>query len=54
VDEGGVALAAIQALNKKLEQAVKEKEARILALETRLEKLEAKLKTEPRKQGVAK
>ena len=36
VDEGGVALAAIQGLNQKVE----EKEARIAELERRLEKLE--------------
>jgi hypothetical protein len=36
VDEGGVALAAIQGLNEKLE----EKDAKIKELESRLEKLE--------------
>ena len=40
VDEGGVALAAIQGLNEKLEAAVKEKDARITALEKRLNDLE--------------
>ena len=40
VDEGGVALAAIQGLNQKLEQTVKEKEAKITELEKRLSALE--------------
>jgi hypothetical protein len=40
VDEGGVALAAIQGLNQKLESSVKEKDAEIQELRARLEKLE--------------
>jgi hypothetical protein len=36
----GVALAAIQGLNQKLEQALKAKDTRIEALEKRVEKLE--------------
>ncbi len=43
VDEEGVALAAIQGLNQKLEAQVKEKDARIAALERRLTDLEAKM-----------
>jgi hypothetical protein len=41
VDESGVALAAIQGLNQKLEQEVKKKDARIGDLEKRLAALEA-------------
>jgi len=41
IDEGGVAFAAIQGLNQKLEQQVKERDARISALERRLADLEA-------------
>ena len=44
VDADGVALAAIQGLNQKLE----EKEARIKALEQRLEKLESFLARQTR------
>jgi hypothetical protein len=40
MDESGVALAAIQGLNQKLESVVKEKDAKIRELENRLEKLE--------------
>jgi hypothetical protein len=40
VDEGGVALAAIQGLNEKLEEQVKQKDARIQSLEERLDRLE--------------
>lgn len=40
VDEGGVALAAIQGLNQKLEQTLREKEAHISELERRLVTLE--------------
>jgi len=43
VDEEGVALVAIQGLNQKLESQMKEKDARIIALERRLTDLEAKL-----------
>lgn len=45
VDEGGVALAAIQGLNQKLESSVKEKDAEIQELRARLEKLEQFLAT---------
>ena len=41
VDADGVALAAIQGLNTKLEQRVKEKDAEISTLKSRLEKLES-------------
>ena len=41
VDANGVALAAIQGLNQKLEQALAQKEARIAELETRLAALES-------------
>jgi SMC interacting uncharacterized protein involved in chromosome segregation len=41
VDEGGVALAAIQGLNLKLEQAVQERDSRIAELEQRLGRLES-------------
>ena len=40
VDPDGVALAAIQGLNEKLEQNVQQKETEITELRTRLEKLE--------------
>jgi hypothetical protein len=40
IDEGGVAFAAIQGLNQKLEEQVKEKDTRISALEKRLAELE--------------
>ena len=40
IDEAGVALAAIQGLNEKLEARVRQKEAEISDLKTRLEKLE--------------
>jgi hypothetical protein len=40
LDEGGVALAAIQGLNRKLEQTLAQKEAEIAELKARLEKLE--------------
>jgi hypothetical protein len=43
VDEEGVALVAIQGLNQKLESQMKEKDAKIIALERRLTDLEAKL-----------
>jgi hypothetical protein len=42
-DLDGVALAAIQGLNQKLEAAVKEKDARIADLERRNQTLEARL-----------
>jgi uncharacterized protein YceH (UPF0502 family) len=48
VDADGVALAAIQGLNQKLEEQAREKEARIATLEQKLaelEKLLAKLST---------
>jgi hypothetical protein len=45
VDADGVALAAIQGLNQKLEAAVKEKDARIADLERRLAALEQLVKT---------
>jgi hypothetical protein len=45
VDADGVALAAIQGLNQKLEEQVKAKDARIAALEQRLERLERLLPT---------
>ncbi len=41
IDESGVALAAIQGLNQKLEQELKQKEDEIQLLKLRLEKLEA-------------
>jgi len=41
IDEGGVALAAIQGLNQKFEQELKQKEDEIQLLKSRLEKLEA-------------
>jgi hypothetical protein len=40
VDESGVALAAIKGLNQKLEEQVKERDARIQSLEERLERIE--------------
>lgn len=40
VDADGVALAAIQGLNQKLEEQIKEKDTRISSLEQRLHKLE--------------
>jgi hypothetical protein len=40
VDEGGVALAAVQGLNQKLEEQAKEKDAEIADLKTRLDALE--------------
>jgi predicted nuclease with TOPRIM domain len=40
VDEGGVALAAIQGLNQKLEERLQQKETEITELKLRLEKLE--------------
>jgi hypothetical protein len=43
VDESGVALAAIQGLNQKLEDELKAKDAEIQALAQRLERLESKL-----------
>ena len=45
VDEGGVALAAIQGLNQKLEDTLKEKEARISALEKEVGELKAAVST---------
>jgi hypothetical protein len=45
VDADGVALAAIQGLNQKLEATVKEKDAKIQALESRLAKVEQFLQT---------
>jgi trimeric autotransporter adhesin len=48
-DEGGVALAAIQGLNQKLEAELKAKEARIAELENRLSRLEKLM--ESRKRG---
>lgn len=44
VDADGVALAAIQGLNQKLEQQLKLKEAHIRALESRIDKLECLLR----------
>ena len=44
VDADGVALAAIQGLNQKLEAEVKTKDARIAALEQRLSALESLLR----------
>jgi hypothetical protein len=41
IDEGGVALAAIQGLNQKLEKELRQKEQEIQLLKSRLEKLEA-------------
>jgi len=56
VDPDGVALAAIQGLNEKLEKQIeqqaaqmKEKEARINSLEDRLATLEKLLQSRPRK-----
>jgi hypothetical protein len=46
LDADGVALAAIQGLNQKLEAAVKEKDARIAELEQRLTALEQIVKTQ--------
>jgi hypothetical protein len=43
VDEGGVALAAIQGLNQKLESESKDKDAEIAELKARLEKLEQQI-----------
>ena len=40
VDEGGVALAAVQGLNQKMEEQLKSKDAEITELKQRLEKLE--------------
>jgi trimeric autotransporter adhesin len=45
VDEDGVALAAIQGLNQKLETELKTKDAKISELEERLNRLEAALKS---------
>lgn len=48
VDADGVALAAIQGLNRKLEESVRQKEARIAELEQRLDRIERMLqKTQP-------
>jgi trimeric autotransporter adhesin len=47
VDADGVSLAAIQGLNRKLEEAVKERDDRIAALEQRLAALEQRLGTHP-------
>jgi hypothetical protein len=44
VDADGVALAAIQGLNRKLEEAVKQRDAEIQQLKTRLEALERLVK----------
>jgi hypothetical protein len=44
LDEGGVALAAIQGLNRKLEQELEQKDSEIAELKARLEKLEQHLK----------
>jgi hypothetical protein len=44
VDEGGVALAAIQGLNQKLESEAKEKDTAIQNLENKLDELQAALK----------
>lgn len=44
IDESGVALAAIQGLNEKLEQKVKEKDAKITDLEKRLAALESMMR----------
>ena len=45
VDESGVALAAIQGLNHKLEEQAREKDSEINALKVRLEKLEQIIST---------
>jgi hypothetical protein len=47
IDEDGVALAAIQGLNQKLEQELKQKEKEIQLLKSRLETLEAARATAP-------
>jgi cell division protein YceG involved in septum cleavage len=49
VDEGGVALAAIQGLNEKLKAEDAQKDAQIKALEKRLSDLERLVKTSARK-----
>ena len=51
VDADGVALAAIQGLNSKLEAELRAKEAAITALNSRLEKLEQKLEEKQRQQA---
>ena len=43
IDEGGVALAAIQALNQRLEETLKAKDAQIQELKRRLDILEKQL-----------
>jgi hypothetical protein len=47
VDEGGVALAAIQGLNEKLETQIKDKDAQIQSLQQRLERLERLVSAKP-------
>jgi hypothetical protein len=47
IDEGGVALAAIQGLNEKLEAQLKAKDAAIQSLEQRLERLEKLVSATP-------
>jgi hypothetical protein len=52
IDEGGVALAAIQGLNEKLQetqQALKTKNGEILELQQRLEALEKMFRNQPSK-----
>ena len=49
VDEGGVALAAIQGLNQKLETEAKAKDAKIGELEKRLADLETLVKSSAQK-----
>ena len=49
VDEGGVALAAIQGLNEKLKEKDAQKDAEIKALEKRLSYLEQLVKTSAQK-----
>ena len=49
VDEGGVALAAIQGLNQKLEAEAKAKDAQISELQKRLDELEALVKSSAQK-----
>lgn len=53
VDEDGVALAAIQGLNQKLEAEAKAKDAKISELEKRLSELETLIKASTVKPGVA-
>jgi len=50
VDADGVALAAIQGLNQKLQQSVKEKDAKIIELEQRLNALEQLVRSKSQKE----